>query len=91
MVKILTEIGCTFATTAEREIARDIKEKLCYVALDFEEEKKKYANSAANDKGYELPDGTPITIQSQRFRCPELLFQPALNGYEYPGTPQLTY
>jgi len=93
MMKILTERGYSFTTSAEKEIVRDIKEKLCYIPKNHEEEVKKAEAGKLTDldKQYELPDGKVITIGNERFRCPEVLFKPNLIGKESAGIHKLTF
>ncbi len=85
MSKLLNERGYSFTTADERDLARDIKEKLCYVATDFEKELKAAKSGTSIDKNYELPDGKVITISSERFQCPEALFNPELAGVQSAG------
>jgi actin-related protein len=91
MMKLLLEVGHSFSSSAEREIVRDIKEKVCYVALDFDAELKASQESASKDVQYTLPDGNIVTIGNQQFRCPEALFQPQKLGKEFPGIHELTF
>ena len=67
-------------TVADLDIARDIKERLGYVAVDFDLEMGVGDDSVPLKKTYELPDGTAFTVGNERFRVTEPLFQPALIG-----------
>lgn len=85
LAQLLTERGYAFVSTAEREIVRDMKEKVCYVAEDFEAEKAIAESTNQRDKTFELPDGTIVTVGSERFRCPEILFKPSIIGLDTGG------
>ncbi|CAL8103761.1 unnamed protein product [Calicophoron daubneyi] len=90
LMRILLERGIDFSTSAEREVVRDMKEKLCYVAYDFDEQILLSRADDSLEKTYELPDGQVIAINNERFRCPEVLFQPSILGSEQPGIHQMT-
>lgn len=40
---------------------------------------------AAQERTFELPDGSVITVGTERFRCGEALFQPSVMGMECAG------
>jgi actin, other eukaryote len=82
LMRFVANRGHEFTTLSEREIVRDMKEKLAYVAADFEQEIATTAASASchHHKRYELPDGQMITLGNERFRCAEALFRPSLFG-----------
>lgn len=64
-MKIFIECGYFFIIIVEREIVRDIKEKLCYVVLDFEQEMGIVVFLLFLEKSYEFFDGQVIIIGNE--------------------------
>jgi actin len=85
LIQILSERGLPFETTAERELVRDIKEKLCYVAPEYNQEYYDHFYQTYSKKLYGFPSGDTLTIGTERFRCPEALFSPNLAGIDSKG------
>eukprot|EP01084_Bolivina_argentea_P227624 384433_1 len=84
--KLLHERGYSITHTfQEMEIVKDIKKKHSFIAIDYEKELKSAQICSDIEQNYELPDGLFLTIGSERFRCPEILFKPELIGLEYDG------
>ncbi|EFB20264.1 hypothetical protein PANDA_011214, partial [Ailuropoda melanoleuca] len=96
LLQLLTDSGHSLVSTGDWEYIRDIKEKCCYVALDFDKEKMKAgspsyaqkrfdkekmkAGSSSYTQKYQLPDSQEITLGPEKFLCPEGLFQTDIMG-----------
>lgn len=74
----LMQEGVSLNYSAQKEILRDIKEKLCYVAEDVNTES---ANGMNIRRPYTLPDGSVVQVGNSRFMAPEILFTPGMLGY----------
>lgn len=98
---LIRKEGFNFRTTAEFEIVRMIKEKVCYLASNLQKEESIDTDKAS----YVLPDGNTLDVSiyyifliqrlfsisinlqigQARFRAPEVLFKPDLIGEECEG------
>lgn len=67
LMKLLQEQGVCMRTTAEMEIVREIKEKCCCVALNYEAELNG-GGASSRELHYTMPDGQVVTLATERFR-----------------------
>ncbi|SBS80725.1 actin-related protein (ARP1) [Plasmodium ovale curtisi] len=85
---LLRKNGHLFNTSAEMEVVKNMKENCCYVSFNMSKEKNS-AEKALTTLPYILPDGSQILIGSERYRAPEVLFNPSILGLEYLGLSEL--
>ncbi|CAJ1370876.1 unnamed protein product [Effrenium voratum] len=85
LASLLAQLGIAFFAT-ELNVVRDIKEKICYVAEDFPR-----ARLETVRRPFELPDGGIVTLEQERVKCPEALFQPSLLGKDSAGLTDLAW
>lgn len=84
MEKILGSIGYAADSSIRRELVRALKEKACFVSLDYNEDLKLVAQ---HNKSFTLPDGSTIELSKERFMIPEALFNPSLANSEEKSLP----
>jgi centractin len=81
---ILQSLGFYLDTSAEYQIVKDIKEQLCFACpSDMIRNIKK--ESEFEKENYFLPDGNVIKLGEERISPPEILYNPELNGMEFPS------
>lgn len=68
-----------------------MKEKLCYVAYDPEQEQRLATETTVLVESYTLPDGRVIKVGAERFAASEALFQPHLIDVEGFGVSELLF
>ncbi|XP_067680061.1 actin-related protein 2 [Haliotis asinina] len=91
LIKLLLLRGYAFNHSADFETVRMMKEKLCYVAYDIEQEQKLALETTVLVEPYELPDGRIIKVGGERFGAAEALFQPHLINVENVGVAELLF
>ncbi|XP_058391293.1 actin-related protein T1 [Diceros bicornis minor] len=83
LTRVLLATGSTFPCILNKALVNDIKEKLCYVALEPEKKLCKRPEEVLRE--YKLPDGNVIHIGDQLYQVPEILFAPDQLGIHNPG------
>jgi len=91
MIKLLQLRGYTFNRSADFELVREIKEKVCYVGYDLALEKKLALETTTVVQTFTLPDGRVLKVGPERFEAPEALFQPTMIDVESKGLAELVF
>ena len=81
--QLLRRTGVALTTSAEREVVREMKEKVCEV--DQRPRSDSGYSATTPNVTYRLPDGNVLTLGAERSRAAEVLFSPSIIGSEDSG------
>jgi actin-related protein 2 len=85
LMKLLRLRGYNLDAIEYLESARQVKERLCYVALDRSLEHRLAEETTVLVERHALPDGTSLTLGRERFEAAEALFEPSMLDIESCG------
>lgn len=85
LIKLLFLRGYHFNRSADFETVRQLKENVCYVTNNMEQEQRLAHETTVLTKKFTLPDGNVVAVGRERFLAPEVLFQPHLIDREVMG------
>ncbi|XP_019637344.1 PREDICTED: actin-3-like [Branchiostoma belcheri] len=88
LITLLEKKGHSFKSPVEREIAGRIKEEMCYVAMDVQQEAEAAPTNWLLPQKYVLPNGDTIKVDHERYQVPEPLFHPPILDIMDEGLPE---
>nr|QGN00923.1 Arp2D [Drosophila affinis] len=91
LIRLLMQRGYALTNSADFETVRLLKEKLCYIGYDIEQEQRLAEETTVLMESYKLPDGRIIKLGGERFEAPEAFFRPHLIGVEGPGLAEMAF
>ena len=79
----LRQSGIFLSTTAETDLAKTMKEQICYLTPTALRDDVSVRDAKVQAKSqYRLPDGQAVYLSSERYEAPNVLFDPSLFGSE---------
>ena len=93
LMTLLQVKGISFSSSSDNQSAiKKIKETCCYVAEDYDAEKKSAQEQKSNMRSYTLPSNEKISLGLEMIQCPEHLFSPGAGmNKDIDGIHKFTY
>lgn len=88
---LLKKRGYLLKSKKEKRLIEQWKEECSYIALYPSKEKTAYQINEQLHRNQLLPDGEQITLKTERFKAPELLFNPQIAGLSDKSLPNIIH